>query len=899
MKTILTLFFIFLFSIAFTQGWSISKSLFSIVIDDSLIYTQDCSSKKEGERMVFKLKEGISATLSSKEDILGQINFLVTINNATSDTITLENMVPFGESSDHIYITSTGPWALARAKLFRPGKGPIGLILPDNAWELGYGSINVDNENSIAMLARRKDVEKGKKHRYISYIYPGGSISYSLYQSFYEGAWQNGLRKVFRDHKLFEMNAFENSLFERDDLRWIKGKYLIALQFAWDKDFYDWSTQEYTIENFLEEGKEIFGGYDVYGLWPTWPRLGVDERNQWNMFESLPGGLNTIKSISRDMQEDGTSFFICYNPWDESTKKEDPYKGMARLIEATDANGVVLDCHGWSQEKYQRAADSIKDGVIMYSEGMAVIKDMPGIISGRVHNAIYQSPPLNLNKLIKPDFSIFRVLEPKDKDWKREICISFFNGYGTEINYFAPGRPDETLKDFPLLASTVRILRENTSNFQSENWTPLINSLKDSIWINKWPVKDKTLYTIYSLVPEGYNNALFEIEKKDNFHFVSLLRHEEVNIKEVDGKSYAIAELDAFNKSWIGSRKEGSTECIARLPEIIKATILNGNLLIEAEEVDKVMVWAGDPTYQGDAGYRMPGTGYRMPDAGKHKVNILEDFGDYQGKFVIQAFKDNEMVDEKIVYLEAGTPEMLTKEAVQPLGKSRDMVVIPGGTYRFKSYNNDQFIPYPGISDSIVHLNPFYMDVYPVTNKQYYNFIKASGYIPADTTNYLKHWKGDKFPEDLKDHPVVYVDVRDAQAYANWTGKRLPTEAEWQYAAQGIVLLKWPWGNEFDSSMCNNASGKSSSVYDHPEGKSPFGIQDMTGNVWQLTSDIYFNGNYYFVIMKGGSFYMPTSSWWYIQGGPQGSDRQQMLLLVNPGLNRNSTVGFRCAKAAE
>ena len=82
----------------------------------------------------------------------------------------------------------------------------------------------------------------------------------------------------------------------------------------------------------------------------------------------------------------------------------------------------------------------------MYSEGMAVPKDMPGIISGRVHNAIFLSPELNLNKLIKPDFSIFRVCDVGEDIIHREIAISFFNGYGTELNMFRPGGRDENYR---------------------------------------------------------------------------------------------------------------------------------------------------------------------------------------------------------------------------------------------------------------------------------------------------------------------------------------------------------------------------------------------------------------------------------------------------------------------
>ena len=70
----------------------------------------------------------------------------------------------------------------------------------------------------------------------------------------------------------------------------------------------------------------------------------------------------------------------------------------------------------------------------------------------------------------------------------------------------------------------------------------------------------------------------------------------------------------------------------------------------------------------------------------------------------------------------------------------------------------------------------------------------------------------------------------------------------------------------------------------------------MIGNVWQLTNDIYYNGAYYYTIIKGGSYYHPTQSIWYVTGGPMPAYHPEMLLLISPGLDRNSTVGFRCVK---
>ncbi len=158
----------------------------------------------------------------------------------------------------------------------------------------------------------------------------------------------------------------------------------------------------------------------------------------------------------------------------------------------------------------------------------------------------------------------------------------------------------------------------------------------------------------------------------------------------------------------------------------------------------------------------------------------------------------------------------------------------------------------------------------------------------------------------------------DANAYALWSGKRLPTELEWQYAAQTPDGRAWPWSANtkniyreqervtetltvfkirgIDSTLSNLGNGSLDPVGSYPKGSNPSGLQDLVGSVWQLTNDIYKSGSYDYIIMKGGSYYNPTSSWWYVQGGPRELHYRQFLLRVSQGFERNATVGFRCVK---
>jgi formylglycine-generating enzyme required for sulfatase activity len=825
---------------------------------------------------------------------------LLTLRNASTRKQQVSNVVPLGVAPDHVYIISAGPsdfaHRLSRSQLFRPGVGPIGVVLPDNAWELGFCDVPVADSRSLTAIARRTESGKADVRRFRTILEPGGFVQYEFYVDEHKGDWRNGLKMMFQERWLYDLDKFDNTLFERKDLSWIRHSYLLLLQFAWDQKYYDAMKGESVFDHFIAEQDKVLGGYEAFMIWPTWPRLGLDQRNQWDMYRDLPGGLKELRRQSEAMHKRGEKYFISYNPWDESTRHEDHIKGMEKLLKEIDADGVVLDTWGESSKEFQAAADRVKPGIILYSEGMAVPKDMPGIVAGRVHDAIYLPPPLNLNKLIKPDMAIFRVVQLAEGRIHRETAVSFFNGYGVELNIMRPGRPDWIDEEFAYLGRTTKILRENSSAFLSRSWTPLLQTTMDSIWVNRWPTQSKTLFTVYSLRPEGFNGPLFEVSAPNDSHYVSLWNHEELKLIVSDGKSYAPVTVDGFSRAWLDTRREGSIDCIALLPNLLTVKVDQDSLRFEASQGRRVVVWAGLPSYSCRSA--------EFP-VGARTISLHQYLDTHEEKFVVQLFSEKELLDERVVNVPLATPRMVSHvqrtapESKPPVG----MVEIPAGTFKYKTARSflspNEAIPYPDYADGrVVSVQRIFMDEYPVTNAQFKAFLKASRYKPKDTTNFLRHWIVGSPPKELENHPVVYVSLEDARAYARWSGKRLPTEIEWQYAAQGTDGRKYPWGNSFDSTRCNNSLGKSTPVDMFPSGKSPCGVVDLIGNVWQLTNDVYDNGSNYFGIVRGGSYYNPSSSVWYIKGGPQPADNPQILLMVSPALDRNATVGFRCVKDA-
>lgn len=125
----------------------------------------------------------------------------------------------------------------------------------------------------------------------------------------------------------------------------------------------------------------------------------------------------------------------------------------------------------------------------------------------------------------------------------------------------------------------------------------------------------------------------------------------------------------------------------------------------------------------------------------------------------------------------------------------------------------------------------FRLDRTPVTNAEFQVFVAATGEVPP------AHWLGDRPPPALDHHPVVGVTLAEAQRYAAWRGKRLPTAREWEAAARGAGR-SFPWGDEWEANRCQGpeqGGGSTAPVDGHPEGASPEGCLDLVGNVWEWT----------------------------------------------------------------
>jgi formylglycine-generating enzyme required for sulfatase activity len=140
-----------------------------------------------------------------------------------------------------------------------------------------------------------------------------------------------------------------------------------------------------------------------------------------------------------------------------------------------------------------------------------------------------------------------------------------------------------------------------------------------------------------------------------------------------------------------------------------------------------------------------------------------------------------------------------------------------------------------------VDVPAFYMDIYEVTNVNYKACVTAGKCTPPRLTNSATHT--DYYENaQYNNYPVIDVNWDQAKTYCEWRKVRLPTEAEWEKAARGTEGRTYPWGEGIDKTRANyqdSKIGDPTMVGSYESGKSPYGLYDMTGNVWEWVSDWY------------------------------------------------------------
>ena len=667
-------------------------------------------------------------------------------------------------------------------------------------------------------------------------------------------------------------------IFEREDLAWYRRAYVEAFLFMYDTCFYDREAGRYRIDEILDDGEREFGGYDFIMLWQSYPRLGIDGRNQIDFYRDMPGGLPGLRALTARAHERGVRVFVTYNPWDVGTRREAgaapstdprgyrytfPDKGapaladaeaLAALIEAIGADGVFLDTMAFDDPGFRAPLERANPHVVFNPEGVPPLDALNSITGSWLPPSALPPPKLSTIRWLEPRFS-FRAIDRASLDRQAYIQEAFFHGCGLVVweNIFGWWNPWSS-EERALLRRCVRLLREYAEAFQDPDWQSYVATHVEGVYAHLWHSGDITVHTLLNASGGPVDAPVLTAPSATEGGFE--LRHYDVwQGMEIQ------PEAHADSHRLVLSLKPGEAGCVVSAPADVAVA---------------------------------------LPPAPTTKSSALEGAGIDRARITLANLK-----------LRAAAPSDPVTDGEEPEGMCR----VPGGLFRFVVRHNTSTVMegacYGGIDHHLdknhppqyIDLADYWMDETEVTNAAYREFLAETHYMPRDPTHFLRHWlraegKAQEpwtwsIPAGKERHPVVWVDLDDARAYARWAGKRLPREEEWQRAAGFAV---WPWGDRFAPSLCNSGSDDTTPVDQYPGGVSCYGILDMAGNVWEWTESERDDGHTRYAIIRGGSHLKVEGSIWYNASGAQPNDCHEKMLLMYPGLDRCATIGFRCVK---
>jgi serine/threonine-protein kinase len=250
--------------------------------------------------------------------------------------------------------------------------------------------------------------------------------------------------------------------------------------------------------------------------------------------------------------------------------------------------------------------------------------------------------------------------------------------------------------------------------------------------------------------------------------------------------------------------------------------------------------------------------------------------------------------------------DLTPKAGLTAIAQSDGMILafVPAGEFIMGAPENDPQAFANEKPQHKVNVEAFWIDRTEVTNAQFQNCVTAEACKPPSSEDSVTR-KGYYVDPVYADYPAIWVNWGQAEAYCRWAGRRLPTEAEWEKAARGVDGRLYPWGDQPpDNTLLNFAlaAGDTTAVGSFPNGASPYGALDMSGNVVEWVDGFYYDSYFPFVLntvtptasFKGGVRILRSSSWNDLPANIRAASRRYSTLAAASYNN----VGFRCASTA-
>jgi formylglycine-generating enzyme required for sulfatase activity len=663
-------------------------------------------------------------------------------------------------------------------------------------------------------------------------------------------SWLNGINDLRATYK-WHVARESPKLYGQPRLTWISNNFVQTQMMVEDRYFYDPSSRKYTVDRYLDDLRKRYGGIDSVLLWSGYPNIGIDSRNQRDFLADLPGGIEGLKSVVKQFHERGVKVLLPVYPWDigtddSSVSRRNEFVKLAKELGVDGVNGDTMRGFSRSFAKDSEQQEHIlafEPEMPMGEEDMLCWNTMSwGYWPHEKH------PSVCRYKWFEPQH-MTHICERWAKDRSDTLQDAYINGIGYVSWENVWGIWNQLVDRDAEMLRRMAIVEHGLADVLHGDWEPYFPTLQPDVYCSKFSNKRCTAWLLVNRSDAPKTGA-------------------QLRIPAQSGKRY----FDLWHGKEIVPKNNGT----------------DSELSVDIARHEAGAIVAVD-----------------TPDADLQQ--LLQRMASLTEKPVTAYSAEWKPSSQVLI---AGDAQPIAASKAPP-----GMVLIPRGPFHFKVHGVEiegenagvdvqySFEPYPQRThDAVIDVKPFFIDRYNVTNAEFKRFLDATHYKPADDHNFLRDWKNGIYPTGWDKKPVTWVSLEDACAYAEWAKKRLPHEWEWQYAAQGSDQRAYPWGNAVKPNTVPTEDHSrrpriATDVDSYPAGASPFGVQDLIGNVWQWT-DEYEDNHTRFAILRGGSFYRPDGSVWYFPMNTQLSEHGKFLLM-SPGRDRSAMIGFRCAVSAK
>ena len=655
----------------------------------------------------------------------------------------------------------------------------------------------------------------------------------------------------WRDERRIRI-GYNGSRYEMPELAWTQSSFMQPQMMVQDRFFYDPVAGKYTVDHYLDDLQKRYGGIDAVLIWPTYPNMGIDNRNQHDMIRCMPGGVAGLRQVIADFHKRGVRVLFPMMMWDQGTRQAaKPWtEEIAELMKELGADGINGDTQDGVPLAFSLAADKTGHPLAFEPEGGPSDEALAWNVMTWGQYQYPFTPLIDRYKWLEPRHMV-NISDRWNRNKTNNLQFAFFNGIGWESweniwgiwNGITPRDGEATRR----VASLERAIAEY---LVSRDWEPMYPMLRYGVFASRWPLNGRTVWTIVNRNEYDVDGPQMEVPATAGMRYFDLYGGTELQVqKDPTGRSVLSFSME-----------------------------INGFGAIFATNSEP------DPKIK----------------------KLMSDMKRLTAKPLVSFSNEREVLKQEIVPIPA-----TSLGSTAPSG----MILIPEADFLFKvgcieiEGSNDIGVDvrYPWevapsrFHEHPMHIKSFYIDKYPVTNAEFKRFLDTAHYHPKDDLNFLLDWKDGAFPSGWDNRPVTWVSIEDARTYADWAGKRLPHEWEWQYAAQGADGRIYPWGNQWDPTAVpepdkNRTMRGPDPVDAHPKGASAFGVMDLVGNVWQWTEE-FTDEHTRSGILRGGSYYQPQGSIWYF---PQAYKliEHGKLLMMSPSMDRSGAVGFRVVQDA-